>query len=368
LFLFRFLQGIGGAMIQSSGRTLAFKAMPAGSEGKAQGLMAMSHQLGFFVGPPMGGLIIDLVHWRGIFFLLFVPSLAGAVVCMMTGRAAVAESPRPQAIDYRGALLLFALKVLATLLLDQKVAQAVGTGNQLALGLVLLAALWLFIRHEKNTQSPLINLSIFSIKVFGYGSVGLLFCNINQGLSTFITPFYLQEVLKVSPTFMGTIFLVPSLLSMVISPVSGALTDRIGSRLLLMAGVLVLMASFVIGANLRDDSHWALAATLLGLTGVGSAFFNTASQAAMIRALPKAHWGTAIGIINGVFGLGQMLGISLSGILLTLAFRYYTGVADATPDPSNAKSFVDSMNVTYMFALALAVIPLFTSAKFTKSE
>ena len=52
LILFRFLQGVGGAMIQSSGRTLAFKAMPQGSEGKAQGLMAMSHQFGFFVGPP----------------------------------------------------------------------------------------------------------------------------------------------------------------------------------------------------------------------------------------------------------------------------------------------------------------------------
>ena len=73
LILFRFLQGIGGAMIQSSGRTLAFKAMPAGSEGKAQGLMAMSHQFGFFIGPPIGGLIIDLIHWRGIFFVLFLP-------------------------------------------------------------------------------------------------------------------------------------------------------------------------------------------------------------------------------------------------------------------------------------------------------
>ena len=52
LILFRFVQGVGGAMIQSSGRTLGFKAMPAGSEGKAQGLMAMSHQFGFFVGPP----------------------------------------------------------------------------------------------------------------------------------------------------------------------------------------------------------------------------------------------------------------------------------------------------------------------------
>jgi MFS family permease len=368
LILFRFLQGVGGAMIQSSGRTLAFKAMPAGSEGKAQGLMAMSHQLGFFLGPPLGGLIIDLVHWRGIFFLLFMPSLAGAALCMMTGRAASAEPSKPQAIDYRGALLLFAMTILATLLLDQKVAQVVGTGNQLLLGVVFLAALWFFLGHEKKTPSPLIDLSIFSVKVFGYGSVGLLFCNINQGLSTFITPFYLQEVLKISPTFIGTIFLVPSVLSLVLSPVSGALTDRIGSRLLLIVGVLVLMASFIIGANLRADSHWVLAAILLGLTGIGSAFFNTASQAAMIRALPKEHWGTAIGLINGVFGLGHMLGISLSGILLTWAFRYYTGNAGATPDPANSRLFVAAMNLTYLFALAIAIIPLFTSTKMKGNE
>jgi MFS family permease len=368
LILFRFLQGVGGAMIQSSGRTLAFKAMPAGSEGKAQGLMAMSHQLGFFLGPPLGGLIIDLVHWRGIFFLLFVPSLAGVAMSMITGRAATAEPSNPQAIDYRGALLLFAMTILATLLLDQKVAQLIGTGNQLLLGLIFLAALWLFLGHEKRTPSPLIDLAVFSVKVFGYGSVGLLFCNINQGLATFITPFYLQEVLKISPTFMGTIFLVPSVLSLVLSPVSGALTDRIGSRLLLIVGVLVLMASFIIGANLRADSHWMLATILLGLTGIGSAFFNTASQAAMIRALPKEHWGTAIGIINGVFGLGHMLGISLSGILLTWAFRYYTGIAGATPDPANSRLFVAAMNLTYLFALAIAIIPLFTSVKMKSSE
>ena len=368
LILFRFLQGIGGAMIQSSGRTLAFKAMPAGSEGKAQGLMAMSHQFGFFIGPPIGGLIIDLIHWRGIFFMLFLPSLAGAALCMITGRAATVEPARQQKIDYRGGLLLFALTVLATLLLDQKVAQMFGGASQLFLGALFLAALWYFLRHEKRVTSPLVDLSIFSVRVFGYGSVGLLFCNINQGLATFITPFYLQEVLKLSPTFIGTIFLVPSLLSMVLSPVSGALTDRIGSRVLLIVGVLVLMASFIIGVYLRSDSHWLLPTILLALTGIGSAFFNTASQAAMIRALPKETWGTAIGIINGVFGLGHMLGISLSGIFLTMAFRYYTGDAGATPDPANSTLFVAAMNLTYLFALVLAVVPLFTSTKLKRSE
>jgi MFS family permease len=195
-----------------------------------------------------------------------------------------------------------------------------------------------------------------------------LFCNINQGLATFVTPFYLQEVLKISPTFMGTIFLVPSVLSMVLSPASGALTDRIGPRLLLIVGALVLMVSFIIGANLRVDSHWLLATILLGLTGIGSALFNTASQAAMIRALPKENWGTAIGIINGVFGLGHMLGISLSGILLTWAFRYYTGDAAATPDAANSRLFVASMNLTYLCAMAMAIIPLFTATKMKSSE
>jgi MFS family permease len=293
---------------------LGFQAMPIGSEGKAQGLMAMSHQLGFFIGPPLGGLIIDLVHWRGIFFLLFVPSLAGAALCMITGRGAAAEPLRSQVIDYRGAFLFLALTVIATLLFDQKVAQVAGGANLALLALVFVAVLWLFLAQEKRSASPMVNLAIFSVPIFAYGSIGLLFSNINQSLTTFITPFYLQEVLKLSPTFIGTLFLIPSLLSIVISPLSGALTDRIGSRLLLILGVSVLMVSFVIGAVLRTDSHWSLPALLLGLSGIGSAFFNTASQAAMIRVLPKEQWGTAIGIINGIFGLGHMLGISLSGI------------------------------------------------------
>jgi len=368
LVLFRFLQGLGGAMIQSSGRTLAFKAMPAGSEGKAQGLMAMSHQLGFFIGPPIGGLIIDWVHWRGIFIFLFVPSLAGAALCLMTGRAETAHPSRRQAIDYRGALMFLVLTVTATLLLDQRVAQSAGNTRLVGLGLVFAVTLWRFIVHEKRVGNPMINLGLFSVPIFAYGAVGLLFSNINQSLTSFVTPFYLQDVLAIAPTFVGTLFLIPSLFSLVLSPVSGAWTDRIGSRSLLLIGIIVLMASTVVGAYLRADSHWAVPAVLLGLSGIGAAFFNTASQAAMIRALAKDNWGTAIGLINGIFGLGHMLGISLSGILLTIAYRYYADLPGAAPDPANRPSFVAALNLTYAIALAILLIPLITSTKFKKSE
>lgn len=368
LIFFRFLQGVGGAFIQSSGRTLAFKAMPTGSEGKAQGLMAMSHQLGFFLGPPVGGLIIDWIHWRGIFFLLFIPGLAGLLLCVVNGRSVPPAPAAARQIDYRGAFLFIVLTVLATLMFDQKVAQAVGTRQELLLGAAFVALLAIFLRHEKRVARPMIAIGNFAEPIFAYGSIGLLLSNINQSLSTFITPFYLQEVLKLSPSFIGLLFLIPSLFSIVLSPVSGALTDRIGARLLLLMGMSTLMVSFVVGGLLRVDSHWSQSALLLGLSGIGSALFNTPSQAAMIRALPKEQWGTAIGIINGIFGLGHMLGISLAGILLTLGFRYYSGDAAATPDPANVGLFVASMNLTYWIALVVALVPLFTSTKFTRGK
>jgi len=223
-----------------------------------------------------------------------------------------------------------------------------------------------FIYHEKKTPSPMIDLNFFSTPVFGYGSLGLLMACITQGLTMFVTPFYLQDVLKLTPTFMGIIFLVPSLLSMVLAPVSGAMTDRIGARFLLIMGVLILMVAFLIGANLQVDSHWILPTSLLALTGIGSTVFNTPSQAVMVSSLPKEHWGIAIGIINGIFGLGQMLGISLSGIFLTLAFRFYSGDPATTPNPGDTHVFVASMNVTYLFALGISFVPLLTSIKVKK--
>jgi MFS family permease len=286
----------------------------------------------------------------------------------MTGRSVAPSAPRRQPIDYLGAATFLGLTVLATLLLDQKIAVALGGTSQTLLALLFAGMVWGFVSREKKIHSPMINLSLFSVATFGYGSVGLLTCCITQGLVTFIAPFYLQDVLTLSPTSIGIIFLAPSLISMVLSPVSGALTDRIGARFLLITGVLILMASFLIGARLSANSHWLWPTLLLALTGIGSAFFNTPSQAVMIGSLPKEHWGTAIGIINGIFGLGHMLGISLSGIFLTLAFRYYSGIPGTTPNPGDTQVFVASMNVTYLFALGVSLIPLLTSIKMRKSE
>ena len=368
LILFRFVQGVGGAMIQSSGRTLAFRAMPHGSEGKAQGLMAMSHQFGFFVGPPIGGLIIDWIHWRGVFFFLFVPSSGrhGALFHDRTVRRPAAGAKPDDRLSRRVALL----RIVDTRDSASRSENRRDSGRRqpnIARAGFCRGNMEFHFSRKEDTEPD-------DRSVFLFGPRLWLRLSRLAAVLYHPRPGHVRRALLSAGRaqadrrrLWGLSLSSRPLLSMVLSPVSGALTDRIGARFLLISGTLILMVSFLIGANLGADTHWIWPAILLALTGVGSAFFNTPSQAVMIGALPKEHWGTAIGIINGIFGLGHMLGISLSGIFLTLAFRYYSGIPGTTPNPGDTQVFVASMNVTYVFALVISIIPLLTSLKMKKS-
>jgi hypothetical protein len=121
------------------------------------------------------------------------------------------------------------------------------------------------------------------------------------------------------------------------------------------------MSAFAIGLALRVDSHWILPTLMMALLGVGSGFFNTPNQAAIIGSVPREYRGFATGMVQTVFGISALLGISLGGALLTLAFRYYTGLAGATPSAAQPGAFVASMNVAYLACLTLLVVALLSS-------
>jgi MFS family permease len=143
--------------------------------------------------------------------------------------------------------------------------------------------------------------------------------------------------------------------------VSGRLTDRIGPRLPASIGLLATIAGFVIGMLLRVDSHWMLPMLLLICTGIGQGFFNTANQTAIIASVPREYRGFATGIVQMMFGLGSLLGISLAGVLLTVLFRHYSGIPDATPTAAAPGPFVAAMRTTYALCLILMALALAAS-------
>lgn len=358
LVVFRFFQGLGSAMTQSAGRALAVDAMPEGSVGKSQGLMTLAFHSGFLVGPPLGGLIIQHLNWRWIFFLLVPIGLAGIILASVRikGRVTPGASQVRRSVDYAGSAMFIALMVMLIALLDRSIGEHLGIGHKRVLGLTFAGMLLGFLIHENRATSPMMNLSLFRIRMFTYSVIAAFALATTYGLVDFLMPFYLQEVLHLAPSAIGIIFLAAPVFTIALAPLSGQLADRIGPRIPATIGVLPFIASSLLGVFLRVDSHWLLPTVMLALTGVGTALFNTPNHTAVFGSLPREDRGFATGIIHTIFGLGNTLGISVGGALLTVAFQHYSGIPGATPRPESPSAFVSSMNVCYLAAVVMSLL------------
>jgi EmrB/QacA subfamily drug resistance transporter len=361
LVAFRLVQGVGAAMIASATRVLAMEASPEGAEGRANGFMTMSYHGGLLLGPPLGGLVIDWLSWPWVFFLLVPIGTVGTVLTAIRTRDRRRRVEPPPAIDYVGAGLLVALTMMLTLVLDRRSAEAIGVGQKGVLITVFALGLAGFLVHERRALNPVINLALFRNRMFVFSVLSLLLFATTSSVLTFLLPFYVQDVLHHSPSFVGLVFLAAPVSTIGLAVPAGHLTDRVGPRIPASVGLGIIMAAFAVGIGLQVDSHWILSALLLALLGVGQGFFNTPNQTAILGSVPRAYRGFATGMVQMLFGLGSLLGISLGGALLTQLFRHYSGMPGATPTADVPGPFVAAMGATYAVCFVLMAVALAAS-------
>ena len=360
LILYRIFQGVGAAMTQSVSRALAADAMPESQGSKAQGLMTMAFHSGFLLGPTIGGLIIDYIHWRAIFFLLVPIAAVGSALAFWQMKS-LSKAGKKQPIDYLGAFLLITLTVSLILLLDHRVQRSLPAEFSFVVYSAFPVLLVAFLFREFRFPSPIVNLSLFRIRMFTFSSVSLLLVSLTTSMSAFLLPFYLQEILGLSPTFMGILFMSAPIFTVSLSALSGHVADRIGPTVPATTGVVSIAIAAVVGTLLRPGSHWYIPALMLGFSGLGSGLFNAPNHGAMIGSVPKDYRGFANGAIQVCFNLGNMLGIALGTLLMTLAFQYYTGRPASEVTTDDPVAFVWSLNKTFMVGLIIVSTAMATS-------
>jgi MFS family permease len=366
-------QGVGASMTQSQGRALAMEALPKDSSGRAQGFMTTAFHSGVLLGPSVGGLIIDYIHWRAVFFFLIPIGIAGMVLTLINywkgnvpKRSVPAESKG--AIDYIGALLLIGATVALVSCIDHRIMESLAPPIRIVLVVGFLFLLVGFIYREYTTPSPILDLSLFRIRMFTLSALALLLVGVSQVMIGFVLPFYLQDVLHLTPTFIGLLFVSAPIFTVTLSPLVGWAVDRMGPRLPATVGITFLAAAGFFGSFLRPDSRWIVPVGVLALWGLATALFFTSNHTAMINSVPDQHRGVATGAIYVVFGLGTTIGVSLGTLLLTAAFRYYSGDPVATPTPSNPTIFVKAMNFSFVAGAFMALAAMFCSAMRGKRE
>jgi EmrB/QacA subfamily drug resistance transporter len=363
LIVARFVQGVGGAMLQSSSRALASESVTEDLAGRAQGYMTTAHHTGFILGPSIGGLMIDYFSWRWSFFLLAPIGFGGMLLALMNmKRRQVAPQHYPGSVDYLGAALLFAVTTTLVFILDRRTHQLIGSSTKFFLLAVFIGSLAAFLVHESRAQSPFVNLELFKIRRFSFSVVSLLVVSICYALTSFLMPFYLQDVLRLTPTQVGMLFMAPSILTVALAPVSGYMTDRLGPRIPATAGVVFMIISLAAGGMLRTDSHWLLPTLVIVVGAITNGIFNPANSTAMISMMPKEHRGFASAMNHVTFGFGNVLGVALGGLSMSLAFEYHTGIKTMSLTAENPAGFVAALNTTFMVAIIFCVVGILTSA------
>jgi EmrB/QacA subfamily drug resistance transporter len=354
---FRVLQAIGAAMLMALGMAIVTEAFPPSERGKALGISGSMVSVGIVIGPVLGGLLIGALSWHWIFFVNLPIGIVGTWMVIRFVRAL-----RPvgeQHFDLPGALTLFVS--LMALLLALTLGQRRGFSEPAVLALFAAWLLFLaaFIVIEWKSRQPMIDLSLFKNRLFDINLITGLIVFVCMAGTIILMPFYLENVLGYDPRSVGLLLAIVPIAVGITAPISGALSDRLGTRPLTVLGLLVLLGGFLAVSTLSTETS-ALGYVLRFLPiGIGIGIFSSPNNSAVMGAVPPTRLGIASGLLSVTRTLGQSAGIAALGALWASRVVYRAGDAlpgGATNAPAAAQ--VAGLNDTFTVTVILVTLAL----------
>ena len=324
----RIVQGLGGALMNPATLSIIAATFAPRERGRAIGIWAGVSALALAIGPLVGGLLTQHVNWNWIFFVNVPVGLAGLLLA-----PALIEESRDTTADQRLDLpgLLTSALGLFSLTYAFIEANSYGWASARILGAFALAAVALavFVLLERHQRAPMLDLSLFRNRTFGGANAAMLFVGLAMFGTFFYVSLYMQNVLKYSPVQAGASFLPMTILVILIAPRAGALTDRVGSRWLVGAGMTLLSVMLFYYTQLgAHESFYALLPGLL-LGGIGMGMTMTPVTAAAMSAVSVDKAGVGSAVLNSARQVGGSLGIAVMGAIVAGAPDYLTGFHDA---------------------------------------
>jgi len=334
LVMARAVQGVGASMLMACSPALIVDVFEKEQRGRALGMIGAVVAAGLTIGPVAGGLILEYLSWRYIFYINIpigiAATIAGAFVLNVIPGGKGSREP----LDYVGSLTM--MIGLSSLILGLTQVTTWGLLSFRFVGCLIVGAIAGvgFILNAAHCPHPLFDLKLLKIRLFvlPLAASGILFAALF--VIVFMMPFYLTYPCGFSAARTGSIMIVPFLFLLFISPVSGGLSDRFGSRLLCSFGMVLLGLSlvslvFISPGKETLDILWRMA-----LAGVGTALFVSPNNTAIMGAVPMARRGIASGATATARNLGMVMGVALATTIFTRSFTHLTqgaGLDEYTP-------------------------------------
>jgi EmrB/QacA subfamily drug resistance transporter len=320
----RILMAIGGAVMGPSAMALVRSRLPEHRRAHAFGAFAAVMGLAAGIGPTLGGELVARFSWRAIFVASAVPLAVVAVLAAGSTRGDPRPRDRPT-FDLLGSLLLGLGLTLGVIGIQTQRAAGAALG---ALGLVTLVG---FVRWERRARDPVIDLTLLRCRPYLAGSAVIALQNLAFYGLLFQLPFFFARVFGASSIETGRSLLALMAMVILLSPVSGWISHRIGPRATVLTGAVFAVAGVSL---LAFGPSTTLGAVLpaLAMFGIGLGLSSAPSQAAAMNAVAAHQGGMAAGLMTTLRYLGGACGVAVLGLVLrgeadTSLFHHRTAMA-----------------------------------------
>ncbi len=319
LLLARILQGVGAAMTQGTGMAIMTSVFPSHERGRAIGLLMTTVGVGAVAGPAIGGLVVDYIHWRAVFFINIPLGLLGVIATLAVLRRWESErASRDSRFDWAGAGL--STGVLVALLLGLTLAVSRGWMSPPILVVFVLSAgmFAAFIWWELRTSSPMFDLRFFKERVFSCGISAAFLTFLGQSSVLFLMPFYVQNVLGFSPKIAGLVVMPGALCMAIMGSVTGTLSDRFGWRWFTVGGMLCSTVGLIILSRITETSHLYEVIPGLILVNGGMGMFYSPNSSSILSAVGRESYGVVSGFLNLVRNSANVISLAIATTIVTV--------------------------------------------------
>lgn len=364
LIALRTLQGASGAMLGANSVVILVAAAGPERRGRAMGIFAAAQAVGISVGPTLGGLILGALSWRWIFWVNVPFAFAGLILgWMVVPKTTNLSSDRR--FDWSGALLLIPALTATLLALTELRAWGPLSARILVCAAAALILMVCFVRRERSTSAPLIDLHLFRSPAFSGGALAVALSYAMLYGMFFAMSFALVRGYHDPPLAAGLrMTIIPIALS-IVAPLSGALYEM-GPRLIKIAGMVICAAALIALTEVMTGAAGSLPDVMLALAafGVGLGMFIAANNTMTISAAPAERSGQAGGLLNLMRVFGTGLGVATASSVLAWRIELMTGLHERTVEAPEAvllAAIRDVMLMLVIFAIIAGATALLRS-------
>jgi EmrB/QacA subfamily drug resistance transporter len=361
LVIFRALQGIGAAFVAANSPAIVTESFESWERGKALGINAMAVYVGLTSGPVIGGLLVQSFGWRSIFYVNVPIGILVVTLAAMKLKERKASSSGER-FDFPGAVTLSI--ALASLLAALTLGGSFGWYSSATLALLILtvSAFLLFIYAESRlTRYPIFDLSLFTKnRLFAAANIAALLNYIAISGVTFMISIFLQNIQGLQPESAGLCLIAMSVAMALLSPPSGWLADRVGSRSLSTIGMIIVTVGLLLLSQLTAASPVDDIIMRLTFLGIGFGLFSSPNTRAVMSSVERKKLGVASGTLSTMRATGQSVGLALATAVIATAIppqlmlQLFVGLT--TQSPIAAGGFVIGMSKVFLIAAGISAV------------